>query len=284
MPGRFVIVHRTYDPLQADMLRDLLGDAGVPVRVTGTRSGAIIGAAQNILEVTLAVPESQAGEATDFLEAFFSTGGDGAVADSASALPGGDAVEAAGENHHGEDDGGEDDGDDDGDDDDEDDAAARAQPLRPLLAAGSAFLTFGVGHLYARRPATAVALLLGQLVAMGLLIIGDSWYAWTVGLTALGAIVGCDIVGSMLAARAHEKGVRRGRAWQAAIGLAYVAGALLLAHTVGPRLTDPKAGDPTGGWRRVTNQGPLDKIDKPLERDPWFPPLTSQHPANPSRH
>ena len=276
MPGRFVIVHRTYDPLQADMLRDLLGDAGVPVRVTGTRSGAIIGAAQNILEVTLAVPESQAGEATDFLEAFFSTSGDGAVADSASALPG-DAVEAAGEDDGGEDDGGE--------DDDDDDAAARAQPLRPLLAAGSAFLTFGVGHLYARRPATAVALLLGQLVAMALLIIGDSWYAWTVGLTALGAIVGCDIVGSMLAVRAHEKGVRRGRAWQAAIGLAYVAGALLLAHSVGPRLTDPKAGNPTGALRQrqMQDQGALEKIDKPLARDPWFPPLTSQHPANPMR-
>ncbi|HKE18858.1 MAG TPA: DUF2007 domain-containing protein [Kofleriaceae bacterium] len=274
MPGRFVIVHRTYDPMQADMLRDLLGEAGVPVRVTGTRSGAIIGVAQNILEVTLAVPESQAGQATDFLEAFFSTGGDGAAADSASALPGRDADGAAPE-------------DDDGEDDDGEDAAAgRAQPLRPLLAAGSAFLTFGVGHLYARRPATALALLLGQLVAMGLLLIGDSWYAWTVGLTALGAIVGCDIVGSMLAARAHEKGVRRGRAWQAAIGLAYVAGALLLAHTVGPRLTDPKAGDPTGGLRQrqMQDRGALEKIDKPLERDPWFPPLTSQHPANPSRH
>jgi hypothetical protein len=266
MLERFIIVHRTYDPIQADLLSDVLRDAGVVVRVTGTRSGALIGAAQNILEVTLAVPESQAGQATDFLEAFLSAGGDGPGGSSAPELPGGEPG-----------------GQDEGDDDAGDEGDASPPPLRPLLAAGSAFLTFGVGHLYARRPATAAALLVGQLVAMAFLIIGDSWYAWTVGLTALGVIVACDVVGSMLAARAHRTGVRRGRAWQLAVGLAYVGGALLLAHTVGPHLTDPRAGNPTGGWRRVQYPSALEKIDKPLHRDPWFPPLTSQHPANPSR-
>lgn len=260
MPERFVIVHRTYDPIQADLLGDLLRDAGMFARVTGTRSGALVGVAQNILEVHLAVPESQAAQATDFIEAYLSASVDEAGSDSSADA---DADEQAA----------------DGDE-------SAAPEVRPLLAAGSAFLTFGVGHLYARRPATAAALLVGQLVAMVLLFGGDTWYEWTVGVTALGAIVGCDVVGAILAARAHRNGVRRSRAWQAAIGAAYVGGALGLALAVGPHLTDPTAGDPTGGWRRFeTKKTPSERIDRPLERDPSFPPLTSQHPANPSaRH
>jgi hypothetical protein len=117
---------------------------------------------------------------------------------------------------------------------------------------------------------------------MAYLFIGDSWYAWTVGFTALAGIVGCDLVGAMAAARAHRSGVRRGRAWQAAMGAAYVSAALLAAHALGPLLTDPKAGDPTGGWRHVPGKPPLEKLDRPLQRDPSFPPLTSQHPANPA--
>ena len=72
MSEPFVIIHRTYDPIQADLLGDLLRDAGMAARVVGTRSGASIGVGQNIIEVHIAVPRTQAGQATDFLEAFFS--------------------------------------------------------------------------------------------------------------------------------------------------------------------------------------------------------------------
>ncbi|HWM87701.1 MAG TPA: hypothetical protein VNO33_17730 [Kofleriaceae bacterium] len=265
MSERFVIVHRSYDPIQADLLGDLLRDAGVTARVTGTRSGALIGVAQNILEVHIAVPESQAGQATDFLEAYFSaeTVDDEADAKSASgASPSGDP-------------------DDENEGEDDDEVMAGPQ-VRPLLAAGSSFLTFGVGHLYARRPATAAVLLVGQLAAMALLFTGDSWYDWTVALTALIGIVGCDVIGSVLAARAYRAGVRRGRVWQGALGAAYVGGALVVAHVLGPHLIDPTKGNPTGGWRRVQKKSPIEQVERPLERDPSFPPLTSQHPANPS--
>jgi hypothetical protein len=259
MPERFVIVHRTYDPLQADLLGDLLRDAGVFARVTGTRSAALIGVGQNVLEVHLAVPESQAAQASDFIEAYL------------SAEPVAEPDPAAGADEA---------------DVDVAQEEAQAPEIRPLLAAGSAFLTFGVGHLYARRPATAAALLGGQLVAMAFLFMGDSWYEWTVGMTALIAIVGCDVVGGVLAARAHRSGVRRGRTWQAALGAAYVVGALALAHALGPHLTDPTRGDPTGGARQWgVKKDPAENIGRPLERDPSFPPLTSQHPANPAaRH
>ena len=261
----YVIVHRSYDPIQAELLGELLRDAGVSARVTGTRSGAMIGVAQNILEVQIAVPSEQAGQATDFLEAYFS--------DEAVTLDPADT-------------GVDDDADADGNvDEDDDDPAAAERPVRPLLAAGSSFLTFGVGHFYSRRPATGMMLLIGQLVAMRLLFTGDGWSDWTVGLTALGGVVLCDLVGSVLAARAYGRGVRRGHAFQAGLGTLYVAASIGLAVLVGPRLTDPKAGDPTGGWRRVQHRDPLQTIDRPLENDPSFPPLTSEHPANPAaRH
>ncbi len=272
MSERFVIVHRTYDSLQADLLGDLLRDAGVNARVTGTRSGALIGVAQNILEVHIAVPESQAGAATDFLEAYLS-------AEPVPVNEGEAGAEMEVEGGLG------DDGDGDGDGDDL--RADRPVELRPLLAAGSAFLTFGVGHLYARRPITAAALLVGQVVAMLLLFTGEGWYDWTIGLTMLGGIVACDVVGAVIASREQQRGVRRGKRWQAALGVVYVGGTLFLAHGLGPLLVDPKAGDPTGGWRKVQrlNQSPIEQIDRPLQRDPSFPPLTSEHPANPSaRH
>lgn len=258
----YVIVHRSYDPIEAELLGELLRDAGVRARVTGTRSGAMIGVGQNILEVQIAVPSEQAGQATDFLEAYFS---DEAIASAADALDGANAAE-----------------DDEHDGDDDQAEAVADRPVRPLLAAGSAFLTFGVGHFYARRPVTGMALLVGQLVAMRFLFAGHGWRDWTVGLVALGGVVLFDLVGSVLAARAHGRGVRRGHALQAGLGALYVAASIGVAVLVGPHLTDPKAGDPTGGWRRVQHRDPLQTVDRPLENDPSFPPLTSEHPANPA--
>ncbi len=249
MSERFVIVHRTYDPIQADLLGDLMRDAGLAVRVTGTRSGAAIGVGQNILEVSIAVPADQAGEATDFLEAYF------------AAEPVGDEPVP----------------------DDEDEVADSAErPLRPLFAAGSAFITFGVGHLYARRPWTAAALAAGQAVAIYFLVAGQRWDDWTVGATMLIGVIAADVVGSMIAVRAHNAGVRRGSAFQAGVGLAYASAAMGFALAIGPTLADPSKGpspDKQPPSERDPNQTDLRSSFKD---HPPFPPLTSQHPANPS--
>jgi hypothetical protein len=269
MSERFVIVHRTYDPIQAELVGSLLRDAGIPARVTGTRSGALIGVAQNILEVHIAVPESQAGQATDFLEAYFSAeptepSDEEAEAGEAEA----DTTEAAEPESP----------------EDEESTDERPVELRPLLAAGSAFLTFGFGHLYARRPATGIALGVGQLVAMVYLIKGTQWADWTLGLTALIGILICDVAGAVVAARAHRRGVRRGLAWQSGLGVLYVGGVLAVAAAIGPQLADPTVGEPVERVRR-DEPGPLEQVGRPLEHDPMFPPLTSEHPANPSaRH
>jgi hypothetical protein len=76
MTESFVIIHRSYDPVQADILGQLLRENGIYARVLGTRHGAVIGVSQNILQVHIEVPHSQAGEATDFLEDFFQTDGE----------------------------------------------------------------------------------------------------------------------------------------------------------------------------------------------------------------
>ncbi|HEU5059123.1 MAG TPA: hypothetical protein VFU21_21470 [Kofleriaceae bacterium] len=249
MSERFVIVHRTYDPIQADLLGDLLRDSGVAARVTGTRSGAAIGVGQNILEVSIAVPEAQAGEATDFLEAYF----EHAPADEPDEEPEEEAREQG------------------------------ERPLRPLFAAGSAFITFGVGHVYARRPWTAAALAAGQVVAIYFLAAGQQWDDWTIGATLLLGCVAFDLVGSVLAVRAHNAGVRRGGAFQTGIGLAYASAAMGLALAVGPTLADPTRG-PKGETAEEPSQRRDDQSDvrSSFKEHPPFPPLTHQHPANPS--
>ena len=259
MSDRFVIIHRTYDPIQADLLGDLLRDAGIAARVTGTRSGAAIGVAQNILEVHIAVPEPQAGQATDFLEAYFMSAGPELEAELAAAAGAPDDDEDAAA--------------------DQAAGAARGEALRPLIAAGAAFVTFGVGHVYARRPWTAAALASGQLVALYFLFIGQSWGDWTIGVTMLGGLVACDLVGSALAVRAHNRGARRSGAWQAGVGVLCAAGAMGLALIVGPELADPTRGP--GADRSQPRRSDQGQLGHPFERDPSFPPLTSEHPANP---
>lgn len=270
MHEHFVIVHRTHDSIQADMLGELLRDGGIAARVIGTRSAAAIGVGQNIVQVYIEVPQHQAGQATDFLEAFFSGDAMAALAEELGFEPGEDEAEGTASERE-------------GDDGSDGDGRVRERELRPLLAAGSAFLTFGAGHLYARRPLTAAALAAGQVVAMVLLFGGRSWNDWTVGVTLMGGLLACDVVGAPLAVRTHRRGLRRGAAWQAAVGATYVAATVGLALVVGPRLAKPD-GHAAGMHHRGLQPEQPGRLERPFQRDPSFPPLTSQHPANPFAH
>src|SRR5262245_21573586 len=73
---RFVIVHRSYDPIQAEFLGELLRENHIAARVIGTRSAALIGVGPNAMQLHIEVPASQAGAATDFLEAFLAERGE----------------------------------------------------------------------------------------------------------------------------------------------------------------------------------------------------------------
>ena len=51
MSEKRVIVYRTSDPIQADMLGALLRENGIAACVLGTRHGAAIGVGQHILDL-----------------------------------------------------------------------------------------------------------------------------------------------------------------------------------------------------------------------------------------
>lgn len=212
MSQRNIVVHRTYDPIQAELLGDLLRDAGLAAQVIGTRSGAAIGAGQVIFQLYIQVPYEQAGQALDFIEAYFEA--DGA-----------DLLRAEGLM----------------DDADEAEPVARgAEPLRPLLGAGSVLLMVGGSHLYARRSFTTMVIAAGQVLAI-LNMVSGTWQGYVMGLTMYGSLLAFDLIGGQLALRAYNRGQRPSRLSQLIVGALFVAAAGGIGSFVGPRVAEPRA-------------------------------------------
>lgn len=261
MSEKLVIVHRTSDPIQADMLGELLRANRIAARVLGTRHGAAIGVSQHILELHIEVPQSQAGEATDFLEAFFEGDGAALLAEHVGLEDAQDDGAGAGldnAQHHQAGAGPDRAGDGTAGDAARDaagDAAAQAtgaaaSPVRapgtqPLRAALAVLLLFGGGHFYARRPGTALVLAAGQAAALLGLLAACAAPAVN-ALVMGGALVIFDLAGGQAAARALGRGVRVSLARQLAVGAALVAAAGLLgalfapAHAAGASHASPR--------------------------------------------
>ena len=219
MRENYVIVHRTFDPIQADIIGQIMRENGIAARVLGTRHGAVIGVAQNILQQHIEVPASQAGEATDFLEVFLA----------------GDGAELLRDEH------GLDCTDDEELDSDADDrSGGRPGARRPLLAGGSVALLFGGSHFYCQRPWTALVLVAGQVIAV-FNILHDRWSAVVAGITMFIALLALDFIGGQFAVRAHNRGVRPSAFRQLITGAAFVAAAGSLGAFVGPRVSHPEA-------------------------------------------
>lgn len=262
MTEKYVIIHRTSDPFQADILGDLLRENGIAARVLGTRHGAAIGVGQSILQQHIEVPQSQAGEATDFLESFFAHEGayeegayeeigqeldpspdDAALDDAVGGNPGmearriGDGVES----NIGDDAGATGRAGTAADGRTPRAPAAQAQggPLRRLFAGGATLLLFGGSHIYARRFWTALILGAGQVIAL-LDIRSPHWHTVATGLVMFGIILFLDLSGGQMAVRAHNRGVRTSPLRQMAIGIVLVALAGTIASFVGPRIPVPK--------------------------------------------
>jgi hypothetical protein len=72
---RFVVVYRAYDPVQAEMMCGVLGDAGLNARLIGTRSAASIGAGPSIADLKVEVPASHEARATEILASILDTDG-----------------------------------------------------------------------------------------------------------------------------------------------------------------------------------------------------------------
>ena len=155
MAEKRVIVYRTTDPIQADMLGALLRENGIAACVLGTRHGAAIGVSQHILELTIEVPQAQAGPATDFLEAFFDSDGAALLAEHAGFAP-----EAEDDGEDGED-GADHRADRDTSDAGVDQVRDQVRPRGP----GTWALALGVAMLVAGAVIVAVAAFLAALPA-----------------------------------------------------------------------------------------------------------------------
>ncbi len=189
-----VTLHRGHDPVAAEILVDLLEQAGVPARRFGGSPGAPFGSA--LVETRVDVPAEHEDEARRVLAAHA-----GAVA-----LP------------------------------DEEPAEPAADPaLRPLLAAGVTPICPGAAHVYARRPLLGAVILAGQSAAIALMFVAGRRPAAAAALFACGLFL-FDLVGGQLAVRAHNRGARRGRAWQLATGALVCLGLGGLAAVCAPLL------------------------------------------------
>lgn len=216
---RHVIVHRSFDPIQIEHLAEILRDAGIAARVQGNASAALIGVGGNTLEAVLAVPEGQAGEATDFLEAYFAQ----------------DVEAEAGDVEGGSD------HDEDDDEDDDEEVAPGEVALSSLLAAGCS-LILGCGHVYARSYVTGVMLFAAQFWAAWLAVSWE-WTSVATGVLFLVLIKIADLVGGLVAVSAHNRGARRSMPLQLAIGAVIIAAALGLATLLGKMVPEPEIED-----------------------------------------
>jgi hypothetical protein len=165
-----VIVHRSFDPVQAELLGEILRDAGIAARVVGTRSGAHIGVGQAILHVHIEVPADQASQAVEAIESFLTVDGE-ALLRAEGAL-----------------------------DDEPEEPAPATTPRRPLFAAGAALiLPFGGGHWYAGRRITAAIVFVAQAAAAAIALDGVSrgdWRALMFGIVAMPVLAVLDALGA----------------------------------------------------------------------------------------
>lgn len=246
MIEKYIIVHRTSDPFQADLLGDLLRENGIAARVLGTRHGAAIGVGQHILQRHIEVPQSQAGAATDFIESFFEGDGADLLREQAG-------LELDNEEEPEDPDAGE-------VDELSPATPAQSRPLRPLFAAGACLLLFGGSHLYARRPWTTLVLAAGQVFA--LVSIGSmQWSTVATGLVMSGMIFFLELSGGQIAVRAWNRGVRVAPLRQVATGVVFVALAGAIGALLGPHIPAPK--------RQPERTGPMQQMEMPQQQPSW---------------
>ncbi len=251
-----VTVHRTHDALQAELLADLLVEAGISARVVGTR--AII--ASESAERRVEVAASDAEEARRFVLAFLA-----APPVEFDGPPGGVDGDSPADDETAASDGFPD------DDDDDSDPADRQPRLRRIFAAGVTPVFPGASHFYARRPWTGGAILAVQLIALGTIFQGSGSTA-EVAVVVFWGMLFYDLIGGQLAVGAWNQGVRASTARQLGIGAAAicllgVAGVVLapILHRIHPPRSDG-AGDLNEQELRRGGAGP-EGLPFPLHLD-----------------
>jgi hypothetical protein len=239
----FQTIHRTSDPIEAEILADLLCQNGIDARVIGTRHGALIGVAQHILQLRVEVPAHQVKDGCEIVDAY--------VAEHRADPSEQGAAQA-----------------EDEDDEDEDDEVAHRARLRPLLAAGITPIVPGGGHFYARRPAAAFVVILGYLGALSTLVTAPDRDREMTAMLLFAGMLLFDLVGSQAAVRSFNRGVRASTKRQLAVALSVLA-----AVAAGSRLVAPYIPDLPSRQMPM----PFDLAEEPPPFDPFAVPL---QPAN----
>jgi len=204
-----LVIYSSTDPIEAQMLRELLEAKGITARLLGTRDAALMGAGQHIFQQRIEVPEEQAQEAEELIAAILTQvdGRDGPYRGEATprAAEGEEAgVRAAPPSGDGE------------------EPRDRLRPRRRVLAAGVAFCWPGASHLYMGRPWTAGFLMLSFGAGlMGLFVDRPALG----GLVMMGSVA-ADVAGGQLAIAAQRRGFRPSRRRQIGVGI-LVVGAIL---------------------------------------------------------
>lgn len=207
----FVIVHRTFDPIQAEILGDLLRDSGVRAEVLGTRMASLVGVGGNTMELHIKVPAEQAGTATDFLEEYLR----------------GDGVELLRE---------------EGllDDDDEKDSGLGEPAKSRLLAAGSGvFLPFGFANVYLGRSFVAVPIAAAQIYFLFSIVELVKWELFVRCIGTMFSMVALDILLAQVSIPSGWK-VKWSVGRQLITGVCIVALSIWLGSILGPRIPEPK--------------------------------------------
>lgn len=192
MDDAFQTIHRTSDPIEAEILGDLLVQHGLDARVIGTRHGALIGVAQHILALRVEVPGHQVKEACEVVDAY--------LAEHRAEATESDIVRGTDEP-----------------------AAAEPPRLRPVLAAGIAPIFPGGGHFYARRPASAFVVVLGYLGALSTLVTAPDRDREMSAILLFAGTLLFDLVGSQVALRSFNRGLRASMKRQLAVALSVLA-------------------------------------------------------------
>ena len=204
MGDEFQTIHRTSDPIEAEILADLLCQNGIDARVIGTRHGALIGVAQHILALRVEVPGHQVKDACELVDAYLSEH---------------KAPESEPESEP-------------------EPEPVRDPRLRWLLAAGITPIFPGGGHFYARRPAAAFVVILGYLGAFTTLMTATHRDRYTAGVLLGAGIFLYDLIGSQMALRAFNRGLRASVKRQLAVALSVLATVAVGSRLVAPVIPD----------------------------------------------
>ncbi|MFT3924186.1 MAG: DUF2007 domain-containing protein [Myxococcales bacterium] len=215
------------DPVEAEMLEELLRNEGIPVAMPGLQHRAMLGVLGGYVSIPVQVPVRESQRARELLAAFRGAPGSHEEPNESSA--------------------------------DTNSGATQAEPATPVrsakAAAGVAMLgtavlgSVGAGHLYMRQYAAAAALfVLGWITVISLFAGANTW-------PGLPLLVFVDIVGAASIARSQSRGETENTYLHASVVIVMAVAAMVMAPWLSSLLarhveTPPAMHGPTRnvGW------------------------------------